>query len=187
MVITLQKYYLNLQLNFAIHYYCLILHNTIFHVLIVLRCPPTDFSELFQLVIDQICDIELTPGATGPAGPDKGPTGPTGPTGAHRTFRGLQGINWCSWSSRCCWSTRRCWSTRNSRIYLAVQEQMDIQVEVLLCFLQTTVPTQPDFDSIYGSIEGFGVNYIGSNNTIRPGDIWIEPCVYIMSNKYQDI
>jgi hypothetical protein len=43
-------------------------------------------------------------------------------------------------------------------------------------FVQTIEPTQSDFDSIYGSIEGFGVNYIGVNNTIRPGDLWIQPC-----------
>lgn len=32
-------------------------------------CPPDDFAELFQLVINQICDIQLQPGEQGPPGP----------------------------------------------------------------------------------------------------------------------
>jgi hypothetical protein len=34
-----------------------------------LGCPPQDFIELFQLVINQICEIQLEPGAQGPPGP----------------------------------------------------------------------------------------------------------------------
>jgi hypothetical protein len=135
-------------------------------------CPPTDFSELFQLVIDQICNIQLTPGAPGakgnpgdpgPAGPqglpgdrgiqglqgNPGPTGASGPQGAN----GAQGIQGLPGSPG---------TDGKSGRGVAV-------------FLQNTTPTQLDFDSIYGSIEGYGVNYIGTNNTIRPGDIWIEP------------
>lgn len=136
------------------------------------NCPPTNFTELFQLVIDHICAIELiagpagakgNPGDPGPTGPqglpgdrgiqglqgNPGPTGASGPQGAN----GAQGIQGLPGSPG---------TDGKSGRGVAV-------------FLQNTTPTQLDFDSIYGSIEGYGVNYIGTNNTIRPGDIWIEP------------
>jgi hypothetical protein len=44
-------------------------------------------------------------------------------------------------------------------------------------FSQVSIPTNADFNLEYGGVEGFGVNYITGNNQIKPGDIWIEPCV----------
>lgn len=43
-------------------------------------------------------------------------------------------------------------------------------------FIQLTQPTSTDFNTLYGSVEGFGVNYITGNNQIKAGDLWIEPC-----------
>jgi hypothetical protein len=42
--------------------------------------------------------------------------------------------------------------------------------------VQTPEPTNIDFNLQYGTVEGFGVNYITGNNQIKPGDLWIEPC-----------
>jgi hypothetical protein len=41
-------------------------------------------------------------------------------------------------------------------------------------FTQLTEPTQTDFNTEYGSVDGFGVNKITGANTFRPGDIWIQ-------------
>lgn len=43
-------------------------------------------------------------------------------------------------------------------------------------FIQLAQPTPTDFNTLYGSVEGFGVNYITGNNQIKAGDLWIEPC-----------
>jgi hypothetical protein len=135
-------------------------------------CPPTDFSELFQLVIDQICAIQLIPGKPGSKGNpgDPGPTGPIGPTGP----RGIQGIQGNPGSTGAS-------GPQGSNGAQGIQGLPGSpgtdgkSGRGVAVFLQSTTPTQLDFDSIYGSIEGYGVNYIGTNNTIRPGDIWIEP------------
>ena len=37
-------------------------------------------------------------------------------------------------------------------------------------------PTSTDFQTEYGTQEGFGVNYISGNNQLKAGDIWISPC-----------
>jgi hypothetical protein len=42
-------------------------------------------------------------------------------------------------------------------------------------FVQGTQPNNTDFNTLYGSIEGFGVNFITGNNQIKAGDIWIIP------------
>jgi hypothetical protein len=138
-----------------------------------LACPPTDFSELFQLVIDQICNIQLTPGDPGKKGDkgDTGPAGPTGPTGP-RGLQGLQGTPGVAGPT----GPQGAAGTQGIQGLPGSPGTDGKSGRGVAVFLQNTVPTQPDFDSIYGSIEGFGVNYIGTNNTIRPGDIWIEPC-----------
>lgn len=41
-------------------------------------------------------------------------------------------------------------------------------------FVQSAVPTQTDFDTKYGSVDGFGVNGITGSNTFKDGDIWIK-------------
>ena len=45
-------------------------------------------------------------------------------------------------------------------------------------FVQTSQPTAADFSTLYGSVEGFGVNFIpgSGNDSLRPGDIWIQSC-----------
>lgn len=41
-------------------------------------------------------------------------------------------------------------------------------------FVQTDMPTQTDFNTKYGSVDGFGVNGIAGSNTFKDGDIWIK-------------
>ena len=41
-------------------------------------------------------------------------------------------------------------------------------------FIQSSFPTQADFDAKYGSVDGFGVNGITGSNTFKDGDIWIK-------------
>ena len=43
-------------------------------------------------------------------------------------------------------------------------------------FVQNLEPNQGDFDTQYGTIEGFGVNGITGSNVIKAGDLWIENC-----------
>lgn len=41
-------------------------------------------------------------------------------------------------------------------------------------FVQANIPSQTDFDTKYGSVDGFGVNGISGSNTFKDGDIWIK-------------
>jgi hypothetical protein len=41
-------------------------------------------------------------------------------------------------------------------------------------FIQSSSPVQADFDTKYGSVDGFGVNGITGSNTFKDGDIWIK-------------
>jgi len=170
-----------------------------------ISCPPTDFSELFQLVIDQICNIQLIPGPQGLPGLD----GSAGADGnyievitllagdVHCPCSGLQ-INYINGTSHSLISTSYICTGCNGAngatgatgssgpIGPAGPQGLPGNSGTdgksgrgVAVFVQTTEPTQSDFDSIYGSIEGYGINYIGTNNTIRPGDVWIEPCTLI--------
>lgn len=139
-----------------------------------ISCPPTDFLELFQLVIDEICSIQEIVGPEGNTGP-QGPIGPAGPAGpaGDRGIQGLQGNPGPTGAT----GPQGANGSQGIQGFPGSPGVNGYSGRGVAVFLQTTTPTQPDFNSIYGSIEGFGVNYIGSNNTIRPGDIWIEPCV----------
>jgi hypothetical protein len=135
-------------------------------------CPPTDFSELFQLVIDQICAIQLLVGPAGPAGPT-GATGASGATGAtgSRGLQGLQGTPGVAGPI----GPQGANGPQGIQGLPGSPGNNGKSGRGVAVFLQSTTPNQTDFNNIYGSIEGYGVNYIGTNNTIRPGDIWIEP------------
>lgn len=167
-----------------------------------ISCPPTDFSELFQLVIDQICAIQLIPGPQGL----RGTNGAAGVNGnyvkvspvyegdRHCPCGGVQidyfdGISETLISTDyacngCAGATGATGATGSPGPIgpagpqgLPGNSGSDGKSgRGVAVFVQTTEPTQSDFDSIYGSIEGYGVNYIGVNNTIRPGDLWIQPC-----------
>lgn len=41
-------------------------------------------------------------------------------------------------------------------------------------FIQSSSPVQADFNTKYGSVDGFGVNGIAGSNTFKDGDIWIK-------------
>jgi hypothetical protein len=41
-------------------------------------------------------------------------------------------------------------------------------------FVQSTEPTQTDFNTKYGSTNGFGINQVTGANIFNAGDIWIE-------------
>jgi len=43
-------------------------------------------------------------------------------------------------------------------------------------FVQNVEPDQNDFNSAYGTIEGFGVNGITGSDQIKAGDLWIDVC-----------
>ena len=165
-------------------------------------CPPTDFSELFQLVIDQICNIQLIPGPAGTPGKN-GDAGINGnyvkvsnillgsrecPCGGVQIdyFDGISD-NLISTSFACngCAGTPGATGATGTPGPIGPPGMQGLPGNSgaegksgrgVAVFVQTIEPTQSDFDSIYGSIEGFGVNYIGVNNTIRPGDLWIQPC-----------
>jgi hypothetical protein len=167
-----------------------------------ISCPPTDFSELFQLVIDQICNIQLLPGPPGV----RGTNGAAGINGNYITVsRVLSGSIHCpcggvqidyfdgisdtlistSFACNGCAGTPGATGATGTPGPIGPPGIQGLPGNSgaegksgrgVAVFVQTIEPTQSDFDSIYGSIEGFGVNYIGVNNTIRPGDLWIQPC-----------
>lgn len=41
-------------------------------------------------------------------------------------------------------------------------------------FVQSSIPTQTDFNTKYASVDGFGTNGISGSNTFKDGDIWIK-------------
>lgn len=41
-------------------------------------------------------------------------------------------------------------------------------------FIQSASPTQTDFNTKYGNVDGFGINGIAGSNTFKDGDIWIK-------------
>jgi hypothetical protein len=167
-----------------------------------ISCPPTDFSELFQLVIDQICNIQLLPGPPGV----RGTNGAAGVNGNYITVSTvLSGSRQCpcggvqidyfdgisdtlistSFACNGCAGTPGATGATGTPGPIGPPGIQGLPGNSgaegksgrgVAVFVQTIEPTQSDFDSIYGSIEGFGVNYIGVNNTIRPGDLWIQPC-----------
>lgn len=49
-----------------------------------------------------------------------------------------------------------------------------IQGRGVAVFVQSSTPTQTDFDTKYGSVGGFGVNGISGSNTFKDGDIWVK-------------
>lgn len=165
-------------------------------------CPPEDFAELFQIVIDQICNIQLTPGPAGPAGAD-GEDGENGnyvvvnevligspfcPCGGIeiQLFSGITNtvINQY-YACNGCDGTPGAIGTQGPQ---GVNGSQGVKGDPgnagtdgksgrgVAVFVQTTQPTSTDFNSLYGSVDGFGVNNLPGNNQIRPGDLWIEPC-----------
>jgi hypothetical protein len=46
-------------------------------------------------------------------------------------------------------------------------------------FVKPCQPNQIDFDTQYGTVQGFGVNGLPGSQTFKPGDLWIscEPCL----------
>ena len=41
-------------------------------------------------------------------------------------------------------------------------------------FIQSAFPTQSDFNTKYGNVDGFGINGTTGSNTFKDGDIWIK-------------
>lgn len=165
-------------------------------------CAPETFAELFQLVIDQICIAAGQSGPQGPAGANgtdgingnyvvtniliagdvhcpcggvemqllsgidntvinqyyicTGCTGAAGPAGAP----GIQGNP----------------GTPGVQGPIGIPGINGLSGRGVAVFIQSTQPTPADFNALYGTVEGFGVNYISGNNQIKAGDLWIEPC-----------
>lgn len=93
--------------------------------------------------------IQGVVGPTGPTGPigltgDKGDTGPTGATGATGPT-GAAGTNGTNGKSG----------------------------RGIAAFIGGIQPDAARFTTEYGTLEGFGVNFLPGNDQIKPGDIWL--------------
>jgi hypothetical protein len=143
-----------------------------------LACPPKDFNELIQAIIDKLC-VEGPQGEAGPQGPiglqgPIGETGPAGPQGVPGTQgipgpQGPQGIPGPAGSAGAPGPQGPIGPNGNDGDDGLIGRGVAV-------FVQDTTPDQDDFDALYGTIPGFGVNGIPGSNTFKPGDIWISTC-----------
>ncbi len=164
---------------------------------------PAGFPELFQLVIDQICSVQQQ---TGPQGVP-GTNGTNGTNGNYvvvenlslgNTFCPCGGVEIQTYSgatntiidqyyvcSGCNGNTGNAGTAGpkgdpgNPGITgpIGIPGLDGISGRGIAVFVQTSEPTLSDFNALYGTVQGFGVNYITGNNQIKAGDLWIEPCV----------
>ena len=165
-------------------------------------CAPENFAELFQLVIEQICSIQEQVGPEGPQGlPGKdGNNGnyivtvalPSGssecPCGgvAIQLWSGTSGtiISQYFACSGCIGATGAEGATGvqghpgnpGPQGLIGIPGLDGLSGRGVAVFIQNTQPTATDFNTLYGTVQGFGVNYIFGNNQIKAGDLWIEPC-----------
>lgn len=169
-------------------------------------CAPGTFKDLFQLVIKRICELEDlpepkagTPGAPGTPGIDgdklqvtKLETGSALCPCGGVTFKAISGIdastigestvcNGCNGTNGTRGETGSVGSTggtgpRGETGNAGSNGTDGKSGRGVAVFSQTAEPVAADFTSLYGTSEGFGVNFLPGNNQIKPGDIWIEPC-----------
>jgi hypothetical protein len=167
-------------------------------------CPPETFKDLFQKVINKICAIEKIPGPAGEPG-QPGANGKDGdkieittlaigsaecPCGGIKVkvLSGLDGST-KNQSTIC----NGCAGAPGEPGEEGPEGPQGLAIigppgnpgsngsngksgRGIAVFAQSTEPINDDFDVLYGSVEGFGVNGITGSNVIKPGDIWIEPC-----------
>jgi hypothetical protein len=165
-------------------------------------CAPENFEELFQLVINQICSVQEQIGPQGPEGlPGKdGNNGnyvvttvinsgdrlcPCGGvllqiwSGTSNTIINQYAIcNGCTGSNGVAGPEGVQGNPGNPGVQgpIGIPGLDGLSGRGVAVFVQSTQPTLSDFNALYGTIEGFGINYISGNNQIKAGDLWIEPC-----------
>lgn len=171
-------------------------------------CAPENFTELFQLVIDQICIVAGIVGPEGPAGAD-GLDGTDGnyvvteliPVGRKQCPCGGVLLQLWSGTSNTIISQyticNGCTGPQGEPGLPGVQGNPGtpgVQGPIgipgidgltgrgVAIFVQDTQPTQANFDALYGTTEGFGINYLFGNNQIKAGDLWIQPCGKVAIN-----
>lgn len=169
------------------------------------ECIITNIHDLIQALIDKICDIEVQSGPAGPPGTSgiDGKNGnyvitsqilPGSPqcecggtifeyyNGATNTLISTSyACNGCPGATGATGATGPTGATgaTGPQGPAGVDGEDGIDGKSgrgVAVFVQITEPTASDFNTLYGSVEGFGVNYITGNNQIKAGDIWIEPC-----------
>jgi len=143
-----------------------------------LACPPKDFNELIQAIIDKLC-VEGPQGEAGPQGPIglQGPIGETGPAGPQGVPgvqgipgpQGPQGIPGPAGPAGAPGPQGPIGPDGNDGADGLVGRGVAV-------FVQSSEPTQDEFNNLYGEVDGFGVNGIPGSETFKPGDIWISNC-----------
>ena len=143
-----------------------------------LPCPPKTFEELINELIKVICAGGVQgeigeKGFTGDVGPE-GPQGPQGPQGNP----GAQGIQGSQGPQGVVGPTGPAGPQGlQGPIGPDGNDGTDGLVgRGIAVFVQDTTPDTDDFDTLYGAVQGFGVNGIAGSNTFKPGDVWIENC-----------
>lgn len=141
-----------------------------------LPCPPKTFEELIQATITAICDntiegpegspgLQGLQGEQGPEGP-QGIQGPPGPQG----IEGLQGPQGVPGSL----GPAGPQGLQGPQGPSGLNGNDGLTGRGIAVFFQETQPDENDFDTLYGNVNGFGVNGTPGSNTFRPGDLWIE-------------
>jgi hypothetical protein len=143
-----------------------------------LACEPKDFAELIQAIISKLCE----PGPEGPQGEigekgDQGPVGPVGPTGP-QGVPGLQGIPGPQGPQGIIGPAGATGAPGPQGVAGPAGQDGDdgLTGRGVAVFVQDTTPTQIDFDTLYGTVDGFGVNGLPGSETFKPGDLWINDC-----------
>jgi len=143
-----------------------------------LSCVPQDFAELIQAIISKLCEPgpEGPQGVQGPIGPQgaTGETGSTGPQGVPGLQgipgpQGPQGIPGPQGAAGAPGPQGPIGPDGNDGIDGLIGRGVAV-------FVQDIEPTQTDFDSFYGTVDGFGVNGLPGSETFKPGDLWINDC-----------
>lgn len=147
-----------------------------------LPCTPDSFEDLLNSLISVICEggiqgpqgSEGRAGDAGPQGPqgDQGIQGPPGPEG-QQGIQGVQGIPGVAGPAGVPGTQGEQGIAGND----GVDGDDGIHGRGVAVFVQDAEPTQGNFDTLYGTIDGFGVNGIVGANTFKPGDLWIGTCV----------
>lgn len=148
------------------------------------ECQITNIHDLIQALIDKICDVEQQEGPAGPQG-TSGEDGKNGnyiittqiPLGSLTCPCSGTNFEYYDGGTNTLISTSYACNGCPGPAGLPGPAGTDGKSgRGVAVFVQLTEPTPIDFNTLYGSVEGFGVNYIAGNNQIKAGDLWIEPC-----------
>jgi hypothetical protein len=144
-----------------------------------LKCAPNTFEELIQAIIIAICNnvVEGPEGKSGIQGPqgEEGPQGPQGIQGpaGPQGLQGLQGVQGIAGPT----GPAGPQGLQGTQGPAGLDGEDGLIGRGVAVFVQNDQPDQDDFDTLYGSVDGFGVNGIPGSNTFKPGDLWLEDCI----------